>query len=180
MAKSERIDLLRKVYSKSEYTKIINTNFTQLGVSTIAEIEENQVTVEQFFGYYNDLFYDIPVEGETNSHEYLAKTSAEYAGFDEDSEEIEALRQEITGLREELLALQIESAATSVEEAGNKETADAIRNEASLTLDRDGNVAAVDGTSTDNTNIIAPGGQSPMATGGGGANFATGGGGGSY
>ena len=171
MAKSERIDLLRKIYSKSEYIKIIDTDFTQLGVSTVEEIEENQVTVEQFFGYYNDLFYDIPAEGETNSHEFLVKTSGEYIGFDQESEEIEALRKEITGLREELLAQQIESIATSVEDAGAKETADAIRHETSLTLDDDGNVAAIDGTSTDNTNIISPGGQSPMATGGGGANY---------
>ena len=171
MAKSERIDLLRKIYSKSEYIKIIDTDFTQLGVSTVEEIEENQVTVEQFFGYYNDLFYDIPAEGETNSHEFLVKTSGEYIGFDQESEEIEALRKEITGLREELLAQQIESIATSVEDEGAKETADAIRNETSLTLDDDGNVAAIDGTSTDNTNIISPGGQSPMATGGGGANY---------
>ena len=172
MAKSERIDLLRRVYSKSEYSKIINTNFTQLGVSTVEEFEENQVTVEQFFGYYNDLFYDIPVEGETNSHEYLARISAEYVGFDQESEEIEALRKEITGLREELLQAQIESVANEADIAtGNTEIGDAIRQEASLALDEDGNVAAIDGTSTDNTNIISPGGQSPMATGGGGANY---------
>ncbi len=172
MAKSERIDLLRKVYSKSEYTKIINTNFTQLGVSTIAEEEENEITVEQFFGYYNDLFYDIPVEGETNSHEYLAKTSGEYVGFDQDNEEIEALRQEITGLREELLQLQIESVASDADEVtGNKEIGDAIRNEANLILNENGEVAAVDGTTTNNTNTIIPGGSSPMATGGGGGSY---------
>ena len=172
MAKSERIDLLRKVYSKSEYTKIINTNFTQLGVSTIAEEEENEITVEQFFGYYNDLFYDIPVEGETNSHEYLAKTSGEYVGFDQDNEEIEALRQEITGLREELLQLQIESVASDADEVtGNKEIGDAIRNEANLILNENGEVAAVDGTTTNNANTIIPGGSSPMATGGGGGSY---------
>ncbi len=89
MAKSERIDLLRKIYSKSEYIKIIDTDFTQLGVSTVEEIEENQVTVEQFFGYYNDLFYDIPAEGETNSPEFLVKTSGDYIGLDQESEEME-------------------------------------------------------------------------------------------
>tara|TARA_R100001443_G_scaffold116785_2_gene138487 strand:- start:613 stop:1131 length:519 start_codon:yes stop_codon:yes gene_type:complete len=172
MAKSERIDLLRKVYSKSEYTKIINTDFTQLGVSTVAEIEDNEVTVEQFFGYYNDLFYDIPVEGETNSHEYLAKTSGEYVGFDQESEEIEALRKEITGLREELLQAQIESVANEADIAtGNKEIGDAIRQEASLALDSEGNVAAIDGTTTDNRSDNIEGVQSPMATGGGGANY---------
>ena len=171
MSQERKIDLLKGFYSKADYEKVINTSFSELGVPSVSASAEETISVEQFFGYYNDLFYDIPAEGETNSHEFLVKTSGEYIGFDQESEEIEALRKEITGLREELLAQQIESIATSVEDAGAKETADAIRNETSLTLDDDGNVAAIDGTSTDNTNIISPGGQSPMATGGGGANY---------
>ena len=168
---AENIQLNKNVFNKPLYQKTINTSFTQLGVKSIQEQLDEQPTVQEFFDMYNQLFYEIPEEGETNSHEFLVKTSGEYIGFDQESEEIEALRKEITGLREELLAQQIESIATSVEDAGAKETADAIRNETSLTLDDDGNVAAIDGTSTDNTNIISPGGQSPMATGGGGANY---------
>ena len=57
---------------------------------------------------YNNLFYEIPSNGETNSHEFLVKTSGEYINYDQIQEEIEALRQEITGLREENLELQVE------------------------------------------------------------------------
>ena len=160
MAKSDRIDLMRKVYSKSEYIKTINTNFSQLGVTTVEEEEENEVTVEQFFGYYNDLFYDIPAEGETNSHVYLVETSGEYINFDEINEEIIALREEITGLRKELLQSQIEGVATEAEVGGNDDIADAIRNEASLILDGDDlqTVSPVGSTTMGRDDII-PGGE---------------------
>ena len=105
----DRIDLLRKVYSKSEYTKIIDTEFNQLGQISINEEEAQEVTVEQFFDYYNELFYEIPAEGETNSHAFLIRTSTEYINFDEVNEEIAALRAEITSLREELLAVEKEN-----------------------------------------------------------------------
>ena len=53
------------------------------------------------------LFYEIPVFGPTNSHEYLVKTSGEYINFDEDNEIIAALQKEIAQLRQDLLQEQI-------------------------------------------------------------------------
>jgi hypothetical protein len=55
---------------------------------------------------YNDLFYDIPELGETNSHEYLIKKSSEYIGFEANQEEITALQAEIAQLRIDLLEVQ--------------------------------------------------------------------------
>ena len=55
---------------------------------------------------YNDLFYNIPETGETNSHEYLIKTSGAYIGFDANQEEITALQAEIAQLRIDLLDAQ--------------------------------------------------------------------------
>jgi len=107
---TEKIDLIKKVYSKTEYPKIIDTQFQQLGVISVNEQIELTTTVQQFFEYYNELFYDIPSFGDTNSHEYLVKTSGEYINFDKDNEIIEALRKEITQLRRDLLQSQIEKA----------------------------------------------------------------------
>ncbi len=107
MAQTRNVDLAKSVFQKTQYEQVINTSFSQLGVPTISESAENQVSVEQFFNYYNSLFYDIPAEGETNSHEFLVKNSGEYINFDQIAEEILALQQEISGLREELLAEQI-------------------------------------------------------------------------
>lgn len=103
----ERVDLLKNVYNKNQYTKTINTSFSELGVTTVAEDLQQQPNVEEFFGLYNTLFYDIPPNGATNSHEFLVQQSGEYIGFDQNQEEIEALQAEISQLRKDLLAAQI-------------------------------------------------------------------------
>ena len=103
---SENIKFNKQVYDKRQYTKVINTSFTQLGVQSIQETINNQPTPNQFFDMYNDLFYDIPELGEINSHEYLITKSSEYINFDANQEEIEALQEEIAQLREELLDAQ--------------------------------------------------------------------------
>jgi len=102
----EQFQLIKPLYSKSSYQKVIDTSFKQLGVKSIQQQIDEQPTVNDFFQMYNDLFYDIPEIGETNSHEYLVKTSGAYIGFDPNSEEIEALQAEIAQLRTDLLDAQ--------------------------------------------------------------------------
>ena len=55
---------------------------------------------------YNELFYEIPKEGEINSHEYLIKQSTNYVGSQIITDDVQALLDEITSLREENLVLQ--------------------------------------------------------------------------
>ena len=105
---AENIKLNKEVFNKRDYEKTINTSFTQIGVKTIQEKIDEQPTVQEFFEMYNSLFYQINELGETNSHEYLVRTSGEYIEFDEISDEIKALQAEINTLREELLETQIE------------------------------------------------------------------------
>ncbi len=108
----ERLDLRKEVFNKAQYIKTTNTSFDELGITELNETLESQVSVEEFFDLYNSLFYSIPALGETNSHEYLIKTGGEYINFDQDSQEIEALRAEITSLRRDLLQAQVEKAET--------------------------------------------------------------------
>jgi hypothetical protein len=103
---SENITFNKQVYNKNDYQKIIDTSFTQLGVQTIQQQLNTQPNVEEFFNLYNELFYNIPELGSTNSHEYLIKTSSEYIGFEANNEEITALQAEIAQLRIELLDSQ--------------------------------------------------------------------------
>ena len=102
----EEINLNKTVYSKGTYPKVIDTSFSQLGVKTIQEQLNDQPTIGDFFILYNELFYDIPENGEVNSHEYLIKQSTEYIKFDEINGEIDQLQQEITQLRIDLLEEQ--------------------------------------------------------------------------
>ena len=103
---SENVNFQKQVYNKGDYSKIINTSFTQLGVQTIQEQIDQQPTVNDFFSMYNELFYQIPELGATNSHEYLIKKSSEYISFDANQDEIIALQNEIAQLRTDLLDAQ--------------------------------------------------------------------------
>lgn len=104
----EKIDLKKKVYNKFVYPTIINTRFNELGVTSINTQIQETTTVEQFFEYYNELFYEIPPLGEINSHQYLVQTSGDYINLEPNQEEIEALQREITQLRKDLLQAQVD------------------------------------------------------------------------
>lgn len=103
---AQHIDLNKKVYSKNQYPKVIDTSFRELGNTTLQQDLQEQTTVDQFFVLYDELFYDIPAEGDTNSHLMLVRQSGEYINYEEINEEIEALQAEITTLREQLLQTQ--------------------------------------------------------------------------
>ncbi len=104
---SQQIKLTKQVYDKNQYQKVIDTSFTQLVQPTTSSTGSVLPSVDQFFEYYNQLFFDIPKFGETNSHEYLIKTSQEYIGISNVvNDEIQALIDEVTELRQENLDLQ--------------------------------------------------------------------------
>ena len=106
-------NLNRSVYNKEAYEKTIDTSFSQIAPPPPPQ---NTISVEEFFNYYTTIFYDIPVEGNINSHTYLVKTSGDYVGASTVNEDVQLLLDEITLLRQELLlanqqvlALQISS-----------------------------------------------------------------------
>ena len=123
----ERLDLLREVFNKIEYIKTINTSFSELGVTSINEDLEKQVTVGQFFELYNQLFYDIPANGEINSHQYLVRTSGDYINFDEINDEIAALQAEIAQLRTDLLNAQMDLAKQQVSQTGDEKAIEDVK-----------------------------------------------------
>ena len=118
----ERLDLRKEIFNKAQYIKTINTSFDELGNTSLTEDLQVQPTVEEFFGLYNSLFYDIQALGETNSHQYLVQTSGEYINFDDISAEVQALQAEIAQLREDLLKAQMDLIATQVAQSGNEES----------------------------------------------------------
>ena len=119
---TKRLDLVKEVFNKAEYIKTIDTSFNEFGNITITEELQTQPTIEEFFGLYNSLFYDIPALGETNSHQYLVKTSGEYINFNEVNDEIQALQAEIAQLRSDLLTAQMENIRIAAEPSDSPQT----------------------------------------------------------
>lgn len=141
-----KVDVKKTVFNKPQYIKTIDTTFSELGVTNMVEDIESTVDVTKFFEYYDELFYEIPANGETNSHEYLVKTSGEYINYDQDSDIIQALQEEISALRQENLNLEIR--------AVKAETGEDIPIDPSL----DVNIANSEETQTDVLNIIGANG----------------------
>jgi hypothetical protein len=117
----QKIDARKSVFNKDQYSKTIDTSFREFGVTTISNDIQTQPNINQFFELYNQLFYDIPPTGETNSHEFLVQQSGEYINFEANAEEIRALQDEIANLREELLntQIQIAQAASGIQITGS-------------------------------------------------------------
>jgi hypothetical protein len=94
--------LNKTLYPRSIYENVIDTSFTQ---NTPPPPLEDTINIEQFFDLYNKLFYDIPVEGDINSHTYLVETSGEYINIGNTNTDIQILLDEITSLQQENLVL---------------------------------------------------------------------------
>ena len=69
---------------------------------------------------YQKFFYEIPKDGDVNSHEYLVQTSGDYIDYAPQREEIESLLAEIAELRIENLEVRQEIAQIIQDFADNQ------------------------------------------------------------
>ena len=99
-----QIPVQKTVFNKDSFGRVINTQFNQLLNQTVEET--NTFTVDDFFQLYEDLFYQIPKEGDTNSHRYILQREADYLGVSISQDDIQALLNEITSLRQQVLESQ--------------------------------------------------------------------------
>lgn len=94
------IPVEKTVFEKGNFEKVIDTSFkTFVRPATSTET----TSVEEFFRIYDEIFFEIPAEGEINSHEYLIRRSSEIVDVSPDSQDIQPLLDEIAQLRERLL-----------------------------------------------------------------------------
>jgi len=99
---SEIIDLGKTTFSRKNFEKVVDNRFKQL--LNNRPVTDDTFTIDDFFQLYEDLFYQIPKEGEIQSHRYILNQTAEYLGISlNDGTDIQALLDEITTLRSELL-----------------------------------------------------------------------------
>lgn len=97
---AEIIELKKTVTSRQDFQKVVNNSFTTF---TEPFEDELNLTVDEFFSEYERLYYEIPAEGDVNSHQYLIQRSSQLVAFDQDTIDIEPLLEEISSLREQLL-----------------------------------------------------------------------------
>jgi hypothetical protein len=98
-----QIPVQKTVFNKDTFSRVVDTNFTQL----ITPVEEElSFSVDDFFELYDQLFYQIPTEGDTNSHRFILQREADYLGVSISQEDIQALLDEITSLRQQVLDAQ--------------------------------------------------------------------------
>ena len=99
----QEVNLIKEVYGRATYTKVIDTQFSELYTPVTASNQSTQISVEQFFDNYNELFFNIPATGQVNSHEYIVKRSSEYLGGGVLTDTEQAYIDEINSLRQQLL-----------------------------------------------------------------------------
>ena len=100
---SEKVELIKEVYGRNTYTRVVDTSFSELYTAVTASAAPVGLSVEEFFNAYDTLFFEIPATGEVNSHEYLVKRSGEYLGGGVISDNEKAYIDEINSLRQQLL-----------------------------------------------------------------------------
>lgn len=105
--KKVEIDITKEEFSRSKFSKVVDTQFSQL--STPQEEEATTaISVEEFFIQYDELFYDIPQTGE-NSHTTLIERSSDYINYNNQSETVRLLLEEINSLQRQLNDLTLEN-----------------------------------------------------------------------
>jgi hypothetical protein len=100
-----QIPVQKTVFNKDTYSRVIDTQFSQL-LNQGATEETLSFTVDDFFQLYDELFYQIPKEGDVNSHQYILQREADYLGVSISQDDIQALLNEITSLRQQVLEAQ--------------------------------------------------------------------------
>jgi hypothetical protein len=107
---AEIIPVQNSIYNKDTFTKVINTQFSELNANPPVVIE---TTVNAFFELYDEVFSIIPNEGDVNSHRAILLREAEYLNIQlADDDEVQALLQEITDLRQQLLEAEVNATVT--------------------------------------------------------------------
>lgn len=101
----KNIQIKKTVYQKDDYDKVVDRSFSSFKQPVPEAIEK---TVEQFFKDYEELYLEIPVQGDEQSHEYLSLRSGDLISINDIEQDIQPLLDEIAELRQQLLDSQNE------------------------------------------------------------------------
>jgi len=94
------IPIRKTVYNKEHLNKVVKREFTTFKQPVPEDV---QLTIEDFFALYEELFYEIPINGDAGTHEYLVNRSSELYKLDDSTADIQPLLDEITNLRTQII-----------------------------------------------------------------------------
>jgi hypothetical protein len=97
-----RIDSKSQILSKKPFTNVVDRTFKELIITTPIT-ESSILTIGDFFDLFNDIFYSIPKEGETESHRYIYTKVSDYLGEFSSQTNVQELIDEINTLNQQLL-----------------------------------------------------------------------------
>lgn len=95
----QNIPIDKTVFNKSQFELAVDIKFSELFA------QNTPITVDQFFVYYNDLFFDIPDNG-SSSHRELIERSTDYLGEDLFEVERNTLLDQISTLEKRIIELE--------------------------------------------------------------------------
>ena len=96
----KNIQIKKGSFNSIEFKKVIDTEFkTFVKEEPIVDTD----TIEELFRLYDKLYFNIPLEGEVNSHQYILTKSSELVNLEKSSEDIQPFLDEIAQLRQQLL-----------------------------------------------------------------------------
>lgn len=101
---SSSFEIRKTVLDKTKYDLLVDRTIRTFAPPTEPSSE---VQIETLFKLYDELYNEIPVEGATNSHEYIVRKSSELVNLEDTLEDIQPLLDEIAQLREQLLQANI-------------------------------------------------------------------------
>lgn len=108
------IKIQKTVYQKDAFGKVVDSSFSTFKQPDATPIG---ITVDEFFKNYEDLYLEIPINGDEKSHEYLHQRSGELLSIQDALVDIQPLLDEIAELRQQLLDAQNELIDLRIENA---------------------------------------------------------------
>lgn len=109
---NQKVQIQKTVYDNASLSKIVDREFKAFA----DPVEEQDTdTVEELFRLYDKLYLEVPINGDSNSHEYLINKSSDLVDVDLDNEAIEPLLEEISELRTQLLQANQEIANLNIQ-----------------------------------------------------------------
>lgn len=96
------IEIKKTVLGTNQFNKVVSREFTTF-TQPVAQSDTD--SIDELFRLYDKFYFEIDINGETNSHEYLIRKSSELVKLEQSVEDIQPLLDEIAQLREQNLQL---------------------------------------------------------------------------